>query len=80
MKYFRPPMATAGLTGFSIAVIGGRAVAHPGHAVEVLPATNPAHWIAQPEHGVYWVMVVVGAAVLARLIRYGLRRVDQGAP
>ncbi len=59
-------VATAWLASYC----AGDALAHPGHAVEVVPANSAWHYVGQPEHLAAGLLVVAVAAVcLLQLLR-----------
>ena len=60
---------TVGLAGLLVDVNAQALLAHPGHAVEVIPASAPGHWWLQPEHAAIWIVALVTSAVLWALRR-----------
>lgn len=45
------------------------ALAHPGHLVEVVPASAPSHYLLQPEHAAFTLFVVATMAGTALWLR-----------
>lgn len=44
------------------------ALAHPGHAVELVPSSSASHYLLQPEHAMIWLAAVCAAGFLCRIL------------
>lgn len=61
-------MAT-GFATFAGSILAERALAHPGHALEVVSASSPAHYFLQPEHALLVFGFVAAVAGVGYVIR-----------
>lgn len=44
-------------------------LAHPGHSVDVVPASSPTHYVLQPEHGAGLLAFALLAFLVVRMVR-----------
>lgn len=52
------------LTFLFFAALTMKSQAHPGHQQIIVPASQPAHWLVEPEHALSWLLALSACCAL----------------